>query len=260
MPAEPSPPDFSDSDQAWYERLGASDPPGSPRSSAEREADLLRRARARRLARAAAAEADSESLPADAPGAIDAPFDSAAQEQRWLRVLQRVREAEAGQGTEQNTGAGPAAAPSDPPQPQPDLSEPRQPLQPTAATPLPLRWTRRLWSWSGGGALAAAVLVGVVLVQQINSVERIYGEPPREGMRGDERVQRLDVAQPRQAAEALHRALLQAGEAAGLYQHRRVFIVLLQISSETTPAARAALAAAGVSQEPGPLRIEFHPR
>ena len=37
-------------------------------------------------------------------------------------------------------------------------------------------------------------------------------------------------------------------------------LVLLQVSSETTPAARSALAAAGVKVQPGPLRIEFEPR
>jgi len=248
MSSDPKDPDSSDDHRAWLERLSAVEPLGPPAGDAEREADLLRQALLRHRARLAVT---LPGAPADGPAEVASDGDEAAdqaQHKRWLKVRDRMRQIEA------SRQAGAQGLPN-----QPQASEPRAPLQPDAAQALRPRWR---WTWAGtaAGALAASVLAVWVLVERPGDEPRIYDDVPPLNQRGDTTVQRVAAAQPRQAAEALLEALRQAGEPAAIHQHGRTFIVLLQVSSETTPAARAALTAAGITLRPGPLRIDFQPR
>lgn len=231
----PAPPpgggaDFSDSDQAWFDRLSGNST-GPALKAAEREADVLRSALdAREAAKWAKA------------------LDPAESERQRQRVHQNIAQARAA-----SAAAREQAAPAPPAAPAPSV-----PRAPTAQPGLWSRWRDALlgggaaWPprWGAAGALAGVVGIALVLGPLRATLwgpePDLDGPPLRPGpvSKGgaDARVQRSVSPTPRRSAEALAAALRVAGLQPGVYRDAdapasRVVLVDVDIDAEQLDAA-----------------------
>ncbi len=209
------PQDFSDSDRAWFAALSGA-PGGAPPSEAERQGQALR----------VALEQRRRTHEAD-PRVAEATSDQ-AMERMQQQLLGRLRS----EGVFAAPPA-PAAAP------------------PASATVIEFPWWRRRRPLL---AMAASLLVGVVLVDQLAN-RPDYGEPPE--TLGGAAVVAVRAAQPKAAAERLDAQLKAAGLKPGLYQRRKTYVVDVQLMAAEVPAAQPAFQAFGLVPGVGYNRVEF---
>lgn len=221
-PSDGSDSGFSDSDQAWWDRLSGRGSLAPPTRDAEREADALRRLLAH----------ERQRQPVEADTAAEPELDPAGRDARWQRTRARLQQ--------EGLLEKPAASPTG-----------RQDT----------RWSGTRWKNAGWGAALAAGLVAalVFVVPPPGDELGAYGEPP--AMRSAEvELRRLPVAAPRAEAEALVRVLREAGAKAALYQRGPVYTVDTTVDGASPAAARAALQTLGVQTQAGSVRLEFVPR
>ena len=213
-----SPPDFSDSDRAWYAALSGQTPPGDAHTTAAREGVALRLALEMR-------SLEIEDRAGESPDATQRQL--ALLQQRVARegIFDRTRDA--------------AVSP-----PPPPVAEAPQVIE--------FPWWRRHRTLL---ALAASVLVAVAVVPQFLG-DADY-PPAGQTLGGAEGVQVTRAPQPRQAAERLAAQLREAGLKPGLYQRGKTYVVDITLLSTDLPAATPAFSVLGLAPATGFNRVEI---
>lgn len=216
-----SPPDFTDSDRAWYAALSGQTPPGEADTTAAREGVALRLALEMRSLeiedRVAATAAES-------PDATQRQLELLQQRVAREGIFDRTRDAAA---------------------PPPVADRPKV---------IEFPWWRRHRTVL---ALAASVLVAVAVVPQF--LGGADYPLPGQMMGGPEGVQAARAPQPRQAAERLADQLRQAGLRPGLYQRGKTYVVDITLMSTDLPAAAPAFSRLGLAPTTGFNRVEISP-
>lgn len=213
--------EFSDSDREWYATLSGQTS-GDPTTRAGREALALRLALEQQ---SRARESDPE---------LQAVISDEGVARMRAKLIDSARARGLFDAGEPPAAAGPDAAP------------------PSNVIEFP--WWRRRRPLL---ALAASVLVGALVLQQV--VNRPdYGAEPQ--MSGVFKVLQVQSAEPKRAAEAFAAQLNQAGLRSGIYQRGKIYIVDVQLMASQLPTAEPPFKALGLTPQTGYNRVEFAPR
>lgn len=227
---KPSKPEFTDSDQAWFDALTGQPAPDA-KPTAAREGHALRTAlEQRRHEMASSPELDA------------ATSDAAMQLQ-----LQRLRQRARAEGVLDAPPGAPASAPHD------AAAAPSTVPEPPKANVVEFPWWRRRKAALG---LAASVLMAALVVLQTS--ERADYPPPNEVL-GADGLQQLRAPRPRQAAEQLGDRLRQAGLRPGLYQRGKTYIVDITLLASEMQVAEPAFMPLGIKPAAGFNRVEIAP-
>jgi len=114
-----------------------------------------------------------------------------------------------------------------------------------------------LRQWTGWGAVAASVALGVVVFSSGPWRESgPYGEPPEVQMRGSGALVSISDTNPQARAEALAAALRAAGAQVQVFAKRGVYVVDVDLVPEQAEAIRSAALQQGVTLRPDYTRIQ----